>query len=166
MRTELRLSLKRISVWALVVFALFVGAALAQSPETLLPGPQPSDIPDRWKLWIGEYTHFDPHAVGVVYVLSEKGGFIWISERQGDARDAGYKTRAKFSSPSAPPKTMEGGQALMLGIDFPGSSPVLIVGKVTNGKRPLDTGPPSRARRPVRWRRRPSPFHQAAPSSA
>jgi len=136
---ELRPLLKRISVLALAILLPFAGAAHAQSPATLLSEPQPSDIPDSWKLWIGEYTHFDPNVVGVVYVLSEKDGFIWISERHGDARDAGYITRARLSSPSAPPKTMEGGQALVLGIDSPGSSPVLIVGKVTIGKRPLDT---------------------------
>jgi D-alanyl-D-alanine dipeptidase len=115
------------------------GAARAQSPSSILPGPKPADIPETWKLWIGEYTHANPPMVGVVYVLSEKDGFIWILERQGDARDAGYITRAKFLSPSAPPKTMEGGQGFVLGIDFPGD-PMLIVGNVRNDKRPLDSG--------------------------
>jgi D-alanyl-D-alanine dipeptidase len=81
----------------------------------------------------------DPYVVGVVYVLSEKDGFIWISERQGDARDAGYITRGKFSSHSAPPKAMEGVPGFRLGFDFPGG-PMLVAGDVRNGKRTLDAG--------------------------
>jgi D-alanyl-D-alanine dipeptidase len=126
-------------------------ASLAQSPDALVPGPKPADIPAAWKPWIGEYTiQAIPKTVGVVYVLSEKDGFIWISERHGDARDAGYITHAKFSSRSAPPKAMEGVQGFVLGIDFPGDR-MLVVGDVKNGKRTLDAGTSQSSRiKPVR----------------
>ena len=151
MRPELQLSLRRSSVLALAILLPFAGAARAQSTETLPPGPKPPDILDSWRPWIGEYTsHSAPYVVGVVYVLSEKDGFIWISERNGDSRDAQYTNRAKFSSHSAPPKAMLGAQGFVLGIDFPGG-PTLVVGNVTNGKRPLDTGPSQSTRiKPVR----------------
>jgi zinc D-Ala-D-Ala dipeptidase len=138
-RGKLRLGLRKISALAVVILLSFPAAVLAQSPETLLPGHKPPDIPDSWKPWIGEYTHANPSMVGVVYVLSEKDGFIWISERNGDSRDAQYTFRARFSSHSPPPKAMEGVQGFVLGIDFPGG-PMLVVSNVSNGKRPLDTG--------------------------
>ncbi len=151
MRIELWPSFKRISVLALAILLPSVGAARAQSPDTLLPGPKPPDVPDSWRPWIGEYTiQAIPNTVGVVYLLSERDGFIWISERQGDARGAGYITRAKFSSHSAPSKAMEGVQGFVLGLDFPGGR-MLVAGDVVNGKRTLDAGTSQSARiKPVR----------------
>ena len=148
---KLRTISKNHFVAAVFLFLFCAGASVAQSPDTLLPGPKPADIPPDWRPWIGEYTiDGTPSTVGVVYVLSEKDGFIWISERHGDARDAGYITRAKFSSHSAPPKAMEGVPGFVLGIDFPGDR-MLVAGDVRNGKRTLDAGTSQSSRiRPVR----------------
>src|SRR2546422_6704976 len=30
-------------------------SSLGQSPDALLPGPKPADVPKEWKPWIGEY---------------------------------------------------------------------------------------------------------------
>ena len=151
MRGEPRLSPRKVFALAIAILVPLAGAARAQSPSSVLPGPKPPDIPDNWKPWIGEYTfNANPYMVGVVYVLSEKDGFIWISERQGDARDAGYITRAKLPSHSAPPKAMEFVQGFRLGFDLPGDR-MLFAGDVGNAKRTLDSGASQSARiRPTR----------------
>jgi D-alanyl-D-alanine dipeptidase len=126
-------------------------ASFAQSPDALLPGSKPADIPAVWKPWIGEYTfQVNPYMVGLVYVLGEKDGFIWISERQGDARDAHYTIRAKFSSHSPPPKPTLGVQGFRLSFDSHGDR-MLVAGDVGNGKRTLDAGTSQSSRiKPVR----------------
>jgi len=126
---------------AAIFLALFPAcASLAQSSDAWLPVPKPPDIPAAWKPWIGEYIfHANPYIVGVVYVLSEKDGFIQISERQGDARDALYTIRAKLSSHSPPPKPTQGVQGFWLSFDSDGDR-MLVAGDVGNGKRTLDAG--------------------------
>jgi zinc D-Ala-D-Ala dipeptidase len=120
------------------IAALFCCSFLtpAQTSVSLPPGPKPADVPAAWKPWIGEYTFRPiPFIVGVVYVLSEKDGFIWILERQGDGRDAHYIIREKFPVKSAPPTDEAHGHRLHF--DMEGGR-VLVMGDVGNGKRDPD----------------------------
>lgn len=113
---------------AVVLLALLsTSVSFAQSPNPLLPGPKPADLLKEWKPWIGEYGfNFNP----TTYVLSEKDGFIWTSERPNNARDAHYKTLDKFSL-NARPSTV--------GLHFsPDGRRLLRMGDVGNGKRTPD----------------------------
>ena len=78
MRTEMRPSRKTISTLALVILIQFVGVALAQSPNALLPGPKPPDAPAEWKPWIGEYGPDN-----FVYSVRESAERLWISSSRG-----------------------------------------------------------------------------------
>ena len=136
----MRTSIEKISVLILAILRVFVGVALAQSPNPILPGTKPPDGPSAWKPWIGEYASEPiPGTVGVVYVLSEKDGLIWISERQGDARDARYTVRAKLPEYIAPPKPPEGPKGFRLDFDSDGNR-ILVAGDIANRKRTLDAG--------------------------
>ena len=141
----MRLSPKQIAFVMPTILVLIAGAA-AQSPDKLFPGPKPPDVPSAWKPWIGEYTFQPiPGVAGVVYTISEKDGSILILERQGDAREAGYTIRAKFSPDSAPPKPLQGVQGFRF--DFgPNGDQVLVAGDVGSGKRKLDAGASQSAR--------------------
>jgi len=75
-RTEVRPSLKRISVLALVILLAFAGAARAQSQNPILPGPKPADAPSEWKVWIGEYGSKE-----VTFAVGESEGRIFIIDR-------------------------------------------------------------------------------------
>src|SRR5208282_17791 len=74
---------KRQSVAAIFLGLFSAFGSFAQSPDALLPGPKPADVPKEWKPWIGEYGVSSNPAT---YVVSERDEFIWISERPGDAR--------------------------------------------------------------------------------
>jgi len=133
---ELRQPLRRISILLALFLTQFTCVAFAQSPNHLLPGPRPPDVPGQWKPWIGEYTFRPiPVIVGAVYVLSEKDGFIWILERQGDARDANYTVREKLPVHSPPPT--DGVHRFRLDFDRNGNR-LLVAGDVGNGKRNPD----------------------------
>jgi D-alanyl-D-alanine dipeptidase len=144
-RIDVQTLSKRIAVLVGVVLLCFSCITLAQSPSSLLAGPKPPDVPAVWKPWIGEYTFGPiPVIVGVVYVVSEKDGFIWISERQGDARDAHYTIREKLSLHSPPPRNGVHGFRL-------DGNHVLVAGDVGNGKRNPDGDSSLSARiKPVR----------------
>jgi D-alanyl-D-alanine dipeptidase len=59
------------------LFALcFVGFSAAQTPSSLLPGPQPPDVPASWKPWIGEYGAND-----VTFAVGESEGHMFIIDR-------------------------------------------------------------------------------------
>ena len=78
----------------------------AQTTSTLEPGPMPRDIPARWKPWIGDYGGSHPlPGLRSVHEVSEKDGYIWISDRiekpDGVRYENGKKFSVKGSSPSA-----------------------------------------------------------------
>ena len=79
MRTELRLSLKRISVLPLLIFALLACAVRAQSPATLLPGPKPPDAPSEWKQLVGIYLDEDSKHSFVL--LEQDGKLFWRDDK-------------------------------------------------------------------------------------
>jgi len=77
----------------------------AQAPTPFEPGQKPRDIPAPWKPWIGDYG--EPSALsgnGTVHEVSEKDGYILISDRtqqgSGERYKLGEKFLAKGSSPS------------------------------------------------------------------
>jgi len=78
-RTELRLSLKRISVLPLLIFALLACAVRAQSPATLLPGPKPPDAPSEWKQLVGIYLDEDSKHSFVL--LEQDGKLFWRDDK-------------------------------------------------------------------------------------
>ncbi len=78
MRAELRPSLEKVSVLALVILVLLTGATPAQLQNCILPGPKPADIPEAWKPWIGEYGPDN-----FVYMVRESQEHLWISSSRG-----------------------------------------------------------------------------------
>lgn len=105
MRAERRIPLRRFVALAAVLLNL-PSLALAQAPSELPPGPKPHDIPARWKPWIGEYGGSHPLAsITTAYVVSERDGYIWISERisrpDGVHYQSGERFRVRGSSPAA-----------------------------------------------------------------
>lgn len=98
--------LKRRFVAAAFLGFLSACASFAQSPDALLPGPKPHDIPAPWKPWIGEYGGSPPSVpFATVHVVSEKDGFIEVLERtkrsDGVLYETGDRFRVRGSSPSA-----------------------------------------------------------------
>jgi D-alanyl-D-alanine dipeptidase len=104
-RIEGRIPPRRLVALTAVLLSL-ASLALGQAPNELLPGPKPRDIPARWKPWIGEYSGSHPlPTITTAYVVSERDGYIWISERisrsDGVHYLSGEKFRAEGSSPDA-----------------------------------------------------------------
>jgi D-alanyl-D-alanine dipeptidase len=94
------------AIIAALFLLCFVTSLAAQSPSSLEPGPKPPDIPARWKPWIGEYGGSPSSApAATVHVVSEKDGYIEISERITGSDGTRYETKDKFlvrgSSPTA-----------------------------------------------------------------
>ena len=88
---------KRRSVAVLFLGLLSTCASFAQSPDALLPGPKPHDIPARWKPWVGEYGGLHPLPTWTLtYVVAEKNDFILISERISLPDGVRYEEREKF----------------------------------------------------------------------
>ena len=132
MSAEPRASLKKIATLAIVILFQSAVTVRAQSPNAILPGPKPADIPATWKPWIGEYgSAHNP----IRYVLSEKDGFIWILERPNQDRQAAYKALEKFPLNAPPPTAPERG--MRLHFDLEGDR-TLRMGDVGNGKRTPD----------------------------
>src|ERR1700688_1865073 len=93
------------------------GILTGQSSASLAPGPKPTDIPQAWKPWIGDYGGFVPHTtttIGGVYSLSEKDGTIWILQREGKAEAPTYKSMEKFALNQPPPTDAAHGMRLHL----------------------------------------------------
>ena len=104
-RSRRSLGLRISAALALAILCSFAYLT-AQTSSALEPGPQPRDIPDRWKPWIGEYGGSHPlPGLTTVYEVSEKDGYIWISDRIDKPDGVRYENREKFpvkgSSPSA-----------------------------------------------------------------
>ena len=123
---------KKTPVLALVTLALVASAALPQSPDSILPGPKPSDIPLPWKPWIGEYGSPGEQFLGNTYALSEKGGEIWVLQRERKAGEATYKPVERFALNQPPP--IDAAHDLRLHWGPSGEHRVLVVGDVRNVK--------------------------------
>jgi len=93
---ECGVRLRRIG-FLIFLLLCYVSVALAQSPNALLPGPKPPDVPKQWKPWIGEYDRAPRSApIVVVNVLSEKDGYIEFLERIKTSSGTRYETRERF----------------------------------------------------------------------
>lgn len=100
---EVRPALKRTSVQALLVLGMFVAGVLAQSPNPILPGRMPADIPTAWKPWIGEYSWpSEDEVAGPTYLVSERDGLIRILQREGQSEKAKYESIDSFSISISP----------------------------------------------------------------
>ncbi len=110
------------------------GIVTGQASASLAPGPKPSDIPQAWKHWIGEYwfglsiPHSTSTAIGTVYALGEKDGVIWILQREGKAEEATYKQVEKFALNQPPPTDAAHGRRLSLNPS--GDHRILVMGDV------------------------------------
>jgi D-alanyl-D-alanine dipeptidase len=126
---------------------------LGQSSAPLAPGPKPPDVPQAWKPWIGEYGPFAPTPIGNVYALSEKGGTIWVLQREGKAEEPTYKPVEKFAANQPPPTDTAHGMRLRLS-PTEGEAPdhrVLMMGDVATVKITLDFNAPQQVLiKPVR----------------
>ncbi len=131
MSAEPRASLKKIATLAIVILFQSAVTVRAQSPNAILPGPKPADIPATWKPWIGEYGFLLANSIGTVYALSEKDGVIWILQREGKAENVGYKPIEKFASSQPPPTDPAHGLRLHFGS---AGERILLMGDVGNGK--------------------------------
>ncbi len=105
----------------LAAFLLWApGIIRGQSSASLTPGPEPADIPQAWKPWIGEYwfgqylPHSTTRAFGTVFELSEKDGVIWVLQQEGKAEEPTYKPQEKFALNQPPPTDPAHGQRLHL----------------------------------------------------
>ena len=102
----MRPALKRTSVQTLLILGVFVAGVLAQSPNPILPGRKPGDIPGSWKPWIGEYGWPPEDGVaGPAYLVSEKDGLISILRRKGQSEKAKYESYGSFSTSVSPTDT-------------------------------------------------------------
>jgi D-alanyl-D-alanine dipeptidase len=116
----------------------------AQSAAPLAPGPEPPDIPQAWKPWIGEYGTLVPHPIGAVFALSEKNGTIWILQREGKADEPTYKPVEKFALNQPPPTDAAHGGRLHSSPPE-GAAPdhrILVMGDVWNVKITPDFNSP------------------------
>ena len=148
MSAETPVSLKKIATLALVILFQSAVTVRAQSPNTILPGPKPADIPAAWKPWIGEYGFRLANSIGNVYALSEKDGVIWILQREGKAENVRYKPIEKFASSQPSPTDPAHGLGLQFG---PSGERILLMGDVGNGKLTPDfTAPQQVLITPVR----------------
>ena len=103
MRVEPQTSQKRILILALLISVLSAAITFAQSLNPILPGPKPADIPNQWRLWIGEYGRPpEGGAVRSVFVVSEKNGSITILRREGQSDKAKYESIDSFSTSVTP----------------------------------------------------------------
>ncbi len=82
MPDDLPLPLRRISFPAGVILFLLGCAAFAQSPNALLPGPKPADVPEHWKPWIGDYG-----TESVNFIVGESEGRLLIIDNHGKKWD-------------------------------------------------------------------------------
>lgn len=97
MKAEPESSLKRISVLVLAVLVFGAGRTFPQSPSVFLPAPEPVDIPEEWKPWIGEYGDLHARAPSIpVTVVAEKDGYIEILERTSQAGGVHYDAKDRF----------------------------------------------------------------------
>jgi len=87
-RPELQLSLRRSSVLALAILLPFAGAASRQSPNPIVPGPRPGDVPLEWKGLVGIYAD-EPKSIQPLVeskrslILLEQGGRLFLRDDKG-----------------------------------------------------------------------------------
>jgi len=84
-------------------FACLPALPAAQNASPNDAGAKPTDIPKRWKPWIGEYgwppENGDPSPA---YILSESGGSIVILKRESNSSKTTYESLERFSVGSSP----------------------------------------------------------------
>jgi len=73
----------RVAFFSIAVL-LFASRSLAQSSESILPGPKPADAPDEWKQFIGEYGL--PSYAHHFFVFERNGEFLLARASGGEAR--------------------------------------------------------------------------------
>ena len=96
MRSEVRSWSRNIAFLTLALLG-FASVASGQSPDTLLPGPKPADIPKQWRPWIGEYDGAPRSGpMAVVHVLAERDGFIEFLERINTSTGIRYEQGERF----------------------------------------------------------------------
>ncbi len=78
MCAERRLSPIRITTLAVALFFQFAGVSLSQSPNTILPGPKPPDVPLEWKKLVGIYGQNKD-----VSIILERGGKLFWGTPDG-----------------------------------------------------------------------------------
>lgn len=149
MRIDVTRVIRASTIFAIAALLCCSLPILAQTSVSLLPGPKPHDIPARWKPWIGEYGGSHPPAPFVsVYVLSEKDGYIWISERNKRSEEVHYEDVDKLRLTEASPTDAHHGYQLHL--DSSGGR-LLLIGDVKNGKLTPDSDAPQQVLiKPVR----------------
>ncbi|HJZ65153.1 MAG TPA: M15 family metallopeptidase [Candidatus Acidoferrum sp.] len=76
--------------WALTLLGFLAQAALAQSADSLLPGPKPPDAPGKWKPSIGDYAT----EAGILTVLERGGAFYVVGKEVGELRFNGEEGRS------------------------------------------------------------------------
>ena len=74
---RLRRPLNRFSLLTLAILTTLAGTTRAQSPSSILPGPKPSDAPQEWKSWIGDYFG-EGHNINIIL---ERGQKLWLNEK-------------------------------------------------------------------------------------
>jgi len=62
----------------LALLVSLAGAALGQTPASILPGPKPPDAPQEWKAWIGDYGPEE-----VRFTVGESNGRLFIVDKHG-----------------------------------------------------------------------------------
>ena len=82
MSVDLRLPLRIISFPAGVILFVLGCAASAQSPNDLLPGPKPPEVPEQWKPWIGDYG-----TESLNLTVGESKGHLLIIDNHGKKWD-------------------------------------------------------------------------------
>ena len=95
-------SLKRTTTLGLAIVVACAGPAFAQSVNSILPGRKPSDVPQEWKIWIGEYGSKE-----VTFTVGESESHIVIIDKA---------ERRKWDLPSPPVQTaahVEGGSVVV-----------------------------------------------------
>jgi len=102
-RAEPRILLRPFSVLAAALLLLFACISLAQSPNALLPGPKPADVPAEWRPWIGEYAVAPANGgADSAFLVSEEDESIVILQRQGKRESGGYRNIDNFPT-TVPP---------------------------------------------------------------
>jgi D-alanyl-D-alanine dipeptidase len=106
-KSRFALFLQRLPLLFVALLLCLPETIIAQS-GALAPGPKPSDIPQAWKPWIGEYgSPSSPAIADTVYVVAEKDGMILLLERTSGSAGPHYRGVDKFTPRVAPPADLE-----------------------------------------------------------
>ena len=86
-------SLKRNYISAVAVLSAVAWTAQAQSPNPILPGPKPTDVPEEWKQWIGEYGTKEE-----TFTVGESEGRVFIIDKSSHKKWELRELPPKFTS--------------------------------------------------------------------